>query len=186
MRASGRAGLWLTGGAGAVALALLGSCSGAAPNDLLDAPPEMPDATNVSNVDSGRHDSGSSSGAMAEDDASESGPPGNCGAATCADGCCDENGHCQSGDQDTQCGSGGANCLDCTGENGTCAAKTCLVSSTSSSSGSGSGSSGSGSGSSSGSMTCNPLVCPACVFTTACCKTNNTGCGCTGAFNLCN
>jgi hypothetical protein len=47
-------------------------------------------------------------------------PPPPCGPATCAVGCCDGSGACQDGFLDTQCGSAGASCADCTTQGSTC------------------------------------------------------------------
>jgi hypothetical protein len=179
MRESGRAWLWLAASAGGFTLAMLGACSGAAHNSLLDAPADAPDATGSKPIDSG-HDaasSGSSSG-NGDDGSDEAGPVGNCSTDTCADGCCDSNGRCQSGDQNSQCGSNGASCQNCADVSGVCAAKTCLASA---SSGSGSGGMGSGSSSSSGGAMCNALVCTACAFGTPCCRIDNM-CGCMTLF----
>jgi hypothetical protein len=46
-------------------------------------------------------------------------PPQGCNAMTCAQGCCDGSGHCQSGITASACGTGGARCTSCTG-NSTC------------------------------------------------------------------
>jgi hypothetical protein len=50
--------------------------------------------------------------------------PQPCGAATCPNGCC-SNGVCQSTQSDTQCGTGGNGCTDCTVSGDVCTSGTC-------------------------------------------------------------
>jgi hypothetical protein len=68
--------------------------------------------------------SGSNSGGQssAGDDA---GAPGVCDRSTCARGCCDSTGTCQSGALDIACGVGGGACLSCLSFGQTCVSFAC-------------------------------------------------------------
>lgn len=52
-------------------------------------------------------------GALQDGDAAFDGEAGACNATTCANGCCDANGQCVTGNTLTACGGGGALCEDC-------------------------------------------------------------------------
>jgi hypothetical protein len=167
MNASRRARMWLSGGAGAVAIAILGSCSGAAPSDLLTPSSGASDDGSTGSdtpVEAGRRDTGTAVPESGGSNGGSGGGQGNCTAETCVNGCCDSNLRCVSGNDDAVCGGGGATCQDCTQQNGTCAAQTCTA-------GNSSGSSSSSSSSSSGGG-CMPITCPTlnCIFSTPCCN----------------
>jgi hypothetical protein len=74
-----------------------------------------------------------SDASIEDDEAGEATTPSEGGgveAATCdpicTDGCCDSTGACVAGTEDTACGTGGADCKDCTTSTETCNAGTCL------------------------------------------------------------
>ena len=167
MNASRRALMWLSGGSGAVAIAILGSCSGAAPSDLLTPGSGDSDGSTGSDtpVEAGPRDTGTAVPESGGSNGGSGGGQGNCTAATCVNGCCDSNLRCVSGNDNAVCGGGGATCQDCTQQNGACAAQTCTPGNSSSSS-----SSSSSSGSSGGA--CMPSTCPTlnCIFSTPCCN----------------
>jgi hypothetical protein len=86
------------------------------------------------------------------------GGPSACNASSCAAGCCDPSGACQTG-VDTACGIGGGMCANCTMANGTCVNGSCMpVSSTTGGSDSGASSNG-----------CDSSACPPCTSGTPTC-----------------
>jgi hypothetical protein len=108
------------------------------------------DASGGGGEDSGTPGASGSSGSGEEDASpSEDSSGGDAGSfpctATCS-GCCDTNGYCQTGTEDSICGSGAQSCVDCTLDGQMCQAGLCA----SASSSSGSSSSGSSGGSSGG------------------------------------
>jgi hypothetical protein len=127
-------------------------------------------------------DSGGSQGGddatTAGDDASASDDGGSC-AATCA-GCCDVNGTCNDGTEDSVCGLQGVDCVDCVVASETCQSGSCATGSGSSGgspSGSASGSSSGSSGGTSGSCTLLNCLTGCCQGNTCITKTSTTACG---------
>jgi hypothetical protein len=133
--------------------------------------------------DAGRRDAeaGVVDSASVADVASDSGNPGNdgaaaCNAQTCSTGCCDSSGRC-AGTFDTACGKGGGACQDCTLTGSTCKAGSCTSSGSSSSSG------GSGGRDGGFNLFCNPIVCwyGCCAADGTCTISSNTTCGTLGS-----
>lgn len=77
--------------------------------------------------------------------ASDDGGSGGSCTTTCASGCCDTSGNCQSGALDNACGSGAQACVDCTATGGMCQSGSCSGSPPASSGSPGSSSSSGGS-----------------------------------------
>src|SRR5450432_2833604 len=171
MMASWRTWMCLAGGAGAFALALLGSCGGAQSSDLLTAHSGDPDDASMgssSAAEAGQRETGGSNPPGPDSSSSGSSSGGvmtTCGADTCANGYCNSNGKCVSGNDDAVCGSNGTACQDCTAaaNGGMCSARTCTPGD----------SSGSSSSSSSGGG-CTPATCPRCIIGIPCCTVLDT------------
>src|ERR1017187_6335443 len=170
MKASGRTWMCLAGGAGAFALALLGSCGGAQSSDLLTAHSGDSDDASMgssSAAEAGQRETGGSNppGPDSSSSGSSSGVMTTCGADTCANGCCNSNGKCVSGNDDAVCGSNGTACQDCTAaaNGGMCSARTCTPGYSSGSSSSSSSAGG-----------CTPATCPRCIIGIPCCTVLDT------------
>ena len=150
---------------------VVASCGSAAPSDLL-----LPHTVAMSDSDSSvgpAPDSGAPDASdMPAEDASprDVGPPRDaspCNADTCANGCCNSDGRCLLGTDDSACGSGGVACGSCMDLGQMCSQGVCVSTTPPEDAG------------------CDPMTCPAkCGFLSMPCCNMMGACSCV-AFGRC-
>jgi hypothetical protein len=143
------------------------SCGSAPPSDLL-----LPHAVSVGEMDAGAGSEMSEASApdvtvqVPEDagskDVSAPMEASGCSPDNCSNGCCDVNGQCRQGTDDSSCGSGGMACTNCMDLGEMCMAGMCVMPPQEAG--------------------CDPMACPKCTFFRMPCCNMMGACSCASGF----